>query len=127
MNPAAKAAATLAKQMRLDGPERGRQGKLAFESTHARVEHENGTPESRAENATRRIAQADAEIAAKAKMTQARTFAHDAYIHSDALPLAITAAKRCVTVDDLALRPLLRQQWDAGFTAGYLAGQKHAD
>lgn len=124
MNPAAKAAADLAAQMRLDGPKKGRSSQLEFATTEARVIHENSTPESRAQAAIEKTTRADADIASKAKMTQARTFAHEAFIHGQALPDALAGARRCLTVDEFPLRALLRQIWDAGFTAGYNASQK---
>lgn len=90
----------------------------------ALIAHENGTPEDRARTATEKLAKADADIAAREKLTQARTFAHEEFIHGLVLPGLVTNAKRCIEVDESALRALIRTAWDTGFTAGYSAAQK---
>ncbi|MES2596414.1 MAG: hypothetical protein V4662_13800 [Verrucomicrobiota bacterium] len=116
-----KAAQTLAAQMQLGTSTRT---PLTGE---ARVQHENGTAEDRASRATEKLAKADADIAAQAKRAKALTFAHDEYIHGSKLSEAVASAKRCLTVDEMSLRALLRNAWNDGFNAGYGAGQKAAD
>lgn len=110
-----QAAAALVKQMTLEKPARNGPGRVA---------HENATPEQRAEMATARLKQADEEIRLTSYRSETRAHAHDKYIHSATLADAVSHAKRALTVDEMALRALLRQAWDAGFTEGFTAGRK---
>lgn len=116
MNGAA-AAAALAQKMKLEST----RTPLAGE---ARVKHENASPEERAALATARLQRAEEDMQLKGYRDEARRLAHDAYIHGPRIVEAVAAAKRCLEIDETTLRAILRQAWDAGFTAGFAAGQK---
>lgn len=110
------AAAALAKKMSLEKPARAGEG---------RVIHENATPEERAARATARLKQAEEDMRLTAYRQETRAHSHDEYIRSASLSEAVVHAKRALTVDEIALRALLRQAWDSGFTAGFTAGRKY--
>lgn len=118
MNPA-KAATTIANQMRLGNSTRGGL------TGQARVEHENGTPESRAQAAMERHAKTEMEIQTKAALTQSLSNATQAYIGSESQSLAVQACNRAVIIDDQTIRTALRQAYEAGYRAGWMNRHEH--
>ena len=104
----------LTEQMSLDGSTRRPM------TSEKRVMRENSTPEERAAVATAKFKRAEEGLCLKKSYDEARDF-HVELIHGHKLSTSVAACQKAVTIDDLTLRAALREMFEQGFHAGWLA------